>query len=168
MEHWAWHVYGKTAAISFEAEVTRKNQPTVGVHGAVATADGSHDWDNKIQMQLTPRELPRLAAVLLGYASHMEARFHGDSKDKQFKIERQPQNLYVILQQAGLPVRAVPMPFEDAVFVSQLVLRQLARFSGTNPAAVLAAIQGNAELLGHAHNTRGAPTASPFKRTEHL
>lgn len=60
------------------------------------------------------------------------------------------------------------MPFEDAVFVSQLVLRQLARFSGTNPAAVLAAIQGNAELLGHAHNTRGAPTASPFKRTEHL
>lgn len=121
------HVYGGSAALCWEEDLTRAGVHTVALEGARATAQRSFDWPNKIRVQMTERELTVVAAVLLGLQGACAFSAHGPSRDKGFTLERQHQKTFVKLMAGGKPVIAVPMPPEDAYQVVALVLLQMNR-----------------------------------------
>ncbi|SFC91154.1 Whirly transcription factor [Thiohalospira halophila DSM 15071] len=124
-------VFGGKAALTWEADVTRRKEPTVALDAALATAPRQYDWGNKIRVQLTTGELPAVAAVLLGYSDKVEFASHGPQANKGFSVERQDQGFFVRVFQGGNSIRAVPMSATDAFQVA-LIRRQLLWPVGVN------------------------------------
>lgn len=127
-------VYGSTAALTFDATLTAKDQcPTVTVESACARSDGSgsYDWDNKIAFQFSKGELPMVAAVLLGYLPHCEFRFHGPARNKSCALSLDPSQTRYVLTMAGdgKVQRRVPIGPEDAFYVAGLFIGQLRKIS---------------------------------------
>mgnify|MGYP006274219855 CR=1 FL=1 len=136
-------VFGGKAALTWEADVTRRKEPTVALDAALATAPRQYDWGNKIRVQLTTGELPAVAAVLLGYSDKVEFSSHGPQANKSFSVERQDQGFFVRVYQGGNSVRAVPMSATDAFQVALLLLRRIqAGQPGLDGHGVLAALRG--------------------------
>lgn len=136
-------VFGKKAALTIEADTTRREQiPTIAIDAAQAQGERNYDWSNKIRLQLTSRELPVFAAVLLGVRTKFEAKNHGEGSNKGMTIERQESGFFVRVFQGDEGVRALPMGAEDAFHVGSLVLRQLkAANPGLDDTALLALIR---------------------------
>lgn len=119
------HVYGQRAALCWEADRTRGGIHTVALEGALASGNRGFDWKNKVRVQITERELPVVAAVLLGIRDRCAYSAHGPGKDKGFALEFQNDSVFVRVLSKGKGIAAVPMPLEDAYQVLSLVLRQL-------------------------------------------
>jgi len=124
------HVYGQKAALCWEADTTKGDAATVALDAALSTAPRAYDWSKKIRLQLTIRELPVVAAVLLGQVERCEFKNHGAEKNKGFTLENQtPPNgkgkVFVRVFAANEMPRAVPMEAVDVFRVSLLVLEQL-------------------------------------------
>jgi hypothetical protein len=128
-----WHVYARKAALSFEADETRGGKPTVALDAALASGPRQYDWSTKIRIQLSLRELPIVAAVLLGLIGGCEFSAHGEGNSKGFSIEYQEGqgggNYFIRVWSKDVPQRAVPMDAADAYYVGDLLLRQMARLS---------------------------------------
>lgn len=126
------HVYAGKAALCFEADETRGNPargvpgvPTVALDAAPALGEREYDWKNrKIRIQMTRLELPQVLAVLIGASQQCEFKNHGPENNKGFSIENQGDKFFVRVFGPG-EVRAVPMPFELAYAVTELVVRQM-------------------------------------------
>ncbi len=119
------HVYGGKAALCFEADETRGAVPTIALDAASATGPKQYDWRHKIRLQLTKNELPAVLSVLVGFVPKAEFKNHGPDNDKGFGIEHQGDKLFVRVWAKDQGVKAVPMPLEDAFYVTELFLRQL-------------------------------------------
>lgn len=98
-------VFGKASALTWETAPLRGRSTgapastTVMIEGATARAGGGgYDWANKVQFSCTPRELPQLLAVLMGWVSQIEFGFHGGDARKKLSIEHQDHGLFVQLQ----------------------------------------------------------------------
>ena len=129
-EYLSYHAYGSRAALCFNQDVTRKGYPTITIDAAIGVGDKAYDWKHKIRLQLTRKELPLLAAVLVGLLPSCEFKNHGEDKTKMFKIENQGNKFFVQVSSKGNQVRAVPILLEDAFHITSLVMKQL--FAG-NP-----------------------------------
>lgn len=143
-------VYGGKGALEFRAHLSAKNVPTVMLEGALAKGQRRYDWANKLSVQVMPRELPAVAAVLAGMLDKCEFNNHGPDKNKGYSLARQAGGFFVRVFQSGEQHRliAVPMPPEEAYFVNSLVLRQLARITpDCDGVLVLAAIRAYARAV---------------------
>ena len=143
------HVYGARAAVEFRPDVNRANFPTVVIDAADAVGERRYDWAHKLCVQLTPRELPAVAAVLTGLLPSCEFKHHGPEKNKGFSLTRQERDIAVRVFQGGedKSMKIVPMPLEEAFYVSCLVLRQLRRaYGGFDGPTVAFALRGYANL----------------------
>lgn len=108
------HIYGRTAALKIELDCLgskdERRSYTVQVEGARKNAGTGFAWDRKIQFQVTTRELPLMAAFLLGFAgSSIEFNNHGPSNDKSLSVHDQGRHLFVRVRQQGT---VIPVPVE--------------------------------------------------------
>jgi hypothetical protein len=110
------HVYGGTAALKIELDTLgggaqdRQAGYTVQIEGARKEPGSGYAWHRKIQFQLTKRELPLMAAFLLGYGGpSIEFANHGPAHDKGLSVMDQGRRLYVRLRQQGT---TIPVPIE--------------------------------------------------------
>lgn len=127
------HIYGKGAALKVElALLPRADKDdaepaeyTLQIEGAKKAHEG-YDWSRKIIFQVTRRELPELAAFLLGYAgSGLRFTNHGKGHDKQLELKEQGHNLFVRLVAMSHPVVALPVAPHDLFAWGELALTAL-------------------------------------------
>ncbi|BDT74017.1 hypothetical protein os4_35700 (plasmid) [Comamonadaceae bacterium OS-4] len=122
--------FGKAGALTLEIAPVRDQEHhastarcTVMIEGALATGDGHYDWSvgSKVVFMCTQRELPQLLAVLMGWISELDFKFHGVTKKKSLHIEHQDHGLLVHLRDATHNVR-VPVDDADRYALAMLVL----------------------------------------------
>ena len=143
--------YGRKAALEFRAFVAEQGYDTVMLEAASARGERRYDWGNKISVMMMQRELPEVAAVLLGALKGCEFRHHGPRKNKGFSIENQGGKFFVRVFRTGdeRELHGVPVPFEDAFYIAALVLRQLGRaVRGADAATIVTALRAYARLKG--------------------
>ena len=143
------HVYGGRAALTFELDETTAGAPTVALDAAIAVDERKYNWSAKARIQFTARELPVVAAVLLGISTECSFSNHGPANDKGFSIawQAERQSFFVKVWQGKRNLRAVPMPREDAFYAAQLVIRAIqqgspARLDAAGVIATLRAFYG--------------------------
>ena len=123
------HVYGKKAAVTVEADTTRRGRATVAIDGAVAKGGGHFDWGSKVRVQLTPNELVELTAVLLGALDECRFDNRGDHGEKGLSLERQGQGsqarFFLRVFARGASPCAVPISAPDALWIVGLCTSQL-------------------------------------------
>lgn len=122
------HVYASSAALKIELATLRAGeasgavQYTVQIDAARAKGHG-YDWHGKVPFQFTRRELPRLAAFLLGMSGKKLTLFnHGPNTDKHFEVEDQGSHLFVKVRLAGRAPIALPVPPADVFGWGELCL----------------------------------------------
>lgn len=110
------HVYATSAALKIELATLRAGegggalQYTVQIDAARAKAHG-YDWHSKVPFQFTRRELPLLAAHLLGMGGKkLTLANHGPNTDKHFELEDQGTHLFVKVRITGQAPIALPVP----------------------------------------------------------
>ncbi|MDT8992791.1 hypothetical protein RQP54_18100 [Curvibacter sp. APW13] len=127
-------VFGKSGALTLEIAPVREQEHhastarcTVMVEGALATGDGHFDWSpgKKVVFMCTQRELPQLLAVLMGWTSELEFKFHGANNKKSLHIAHQEHGLLVHVRDATKNVR-VPVEDADRYALAMLVLAAMA------------------------------------------
>lgn len=111
------HIYSAKAALTVEVDRLREHDElgnerwTLMLEAAQAKAARQYDWEHKIAFQFMRRELPLLAAALLGLISRLELRNHGQSADKSVLIEDQGDKVFVKVGQGS---RIIPVPVVSA------------------------------------------------------
>lgn len=127
-------VFGKAGALTLEIAPVRAQEHhastarcTVMIEGALATGDGHYDWSvgSKVVFMCTQRELPQLLAVLMGWTSELEFKFHGANKKKSLHIAHQEHGLLVHVRETTNNVR-VPVEDADCYALAMLVLAAMA------------------------------------------
>ncbi len=124
----SYYVYGKSAAIEFVCDETRKQQiNTISMHAASARGEGErgYDWDNKTIIQIPRNELLVVMAIMLGMLPRGEFDQTGLHAGKSFTVEHQDEKLFFMVAERGKPIRAVGLCPEDSYQVATLFLRQL-------------------------------------------
>lgn len=118
------HIYGGSNVISFSADVHRKKYQTLCIDAGEIIA-GKEDWQNKISVQLTRRELPDLLSFLALRRPSFAAKGHGVSKDKWVTMERQESHLFISVNMRGVAPRCVPIRSGDAYCLLALLSKQM-------------------------------------------
>jgi len=87
---------------------------TIQIDVAAAKSANVYDWERKISFQFTRRELPLLAATLMGYTTKpLKLSNHGPDRDKSLDIEdHHSDRLFIRLRQSGHRI-AMPVFAED-------------------------------------------------------
>ena len=99
---------------------------TIGLEAARKQASGnSYDWDNKMVVQVTARELPTVLAVLMGYKNACEFRYHGPGRNKGYAIRSQNEGVLITLSAAGAIAINVPVEPSDLFSLTTLVVNRL-------------------------------------------
>lgn len=125
-------VHGGRAALTIQADVTKRDQPTIRIEAArkvgTTQAEG-YDWTNKIAIQLTTTELQHCTALFHGQISHLKFQNHGFEQDKWFEIEKQSgqyAGTFKVAIGQGKDVMLVQITSADIGDVSSLFRRQCA------------------------------------------
>ena len=139
------HVYGAKAALRVEEDRWRTDDPvrchTLRLEVAPALGERRYDWEHKIAVQLTARELPGFAAVMLNLLPQLQAQGHGVLNDKWFECRRQAGSVLVRVGQ-GRRGCAVPVGAGDLYELTLLALDALkANAPQADTAQVMAALQ---------------------------
>lgn len=124
----SYYAYGKSAAIEFACDETKKQKiNTITLHAASARTDSDrgYDWDNKTIIQLPRHEMLGVVAVLLGQMPRCEYRQSGAHSSKSYKVEFQGAKVFFMVMERGKPIRAVGLTPEDTYHVTALFFRQL-------------------------------------------
>lgn len=120
------HVYGGSAALCFNAVMSRDNKHYgVIVDGAKQSVGQEWDWSDAIKIFLDHHDLPLLYKVLMGWANQAKFEGHGAQHDKTFEIERQEGKFFAKVIQKGKTARAIPIGPESAPSLLFLVYRQI-------------------------------------------
>lgn len=127
----AHHVYGVKAAICFEPTTISATDPereepfhTLMIEMAEAQSRKRFDWERKISIRLTRRELPLFAAWLLGWCPALEFSGHGQGNDKVLHLEDQASHLFVRLRQ-GRRLLAAQIGGEEVAAIGCMVMKAL-------------------------------------------
>jgi hypothetical protein len=122
------HVYASSAALKIELATLRTGeasgalQYTVQIDAARSKGQ-SYDWHSKVPFQFTRRELPLLAAFLLGMGGKkLTLANHGPNTDKHFEVEDQGAHLFVKVRVTGKGPIALPVPAADVFGWGELCL----------------------------------------------
>jgi hypothetical protein len=130
------HVYATSAALKIELDTLRTGeaagalQYTVQIDAAArpkahASAFSAHkyDWSAKVPFQFTRRELPILAAYLLGLSGKkLTLTNHGPNADKCFEAEDQGSRLFVKVWHTGRAPIVLPVGAADVFAWGELCL----------------------------------------------
>lgn len=149
------HVYGSSAALCFNATVSRQGSPTISLDAAaIAPNQGRKcNWQDKVTVQLSAQEMPLVYAVLMGFMEKFTGAGHGATNDKWFTIEKQQGKLFVSVNRKGTPPRGVPITAGDLYPVTSLFMRQLqADAPHLTPALINAMAQRAASLFNEMAN----------------
>jgi len=118
------HIYGKACAFTIEAGQSTRGAPVVYIAAAAKRDSRSFDWENKINVMLTPAEQLHVLAVALDYLPRTAGKHHGPERDKWFAIENQKTHLYLRVGQ-GKTVRAAPINAADTFWLGAIVYLQV-------------------------------------------
>jgi hypothetical protein len=124
----SYYAYGKSAAIEFVCDETRKQQiNTITMHAASTRPAGErgYDWDNKTIIQLPRNELLDVVAIMLGMIPRGEFDQTGLHSAKSYTVEHQNEKVFFMVMERGKPIRAVGLCPEDTYQVVALFLKQL-------------------------------------------
>lgn len=124
------HVYGGKAALCFSADETRGGEHTVRVEGAPSKGQRSYDWGQKISLQFTSKELPKVLCVLMGWMESVDFQAHGVANDKAISMANQAGGKVFINLRQTKTARAVPVTAEDVFGIVDLVMKQMLKNSG--------------------------------------
>lgn len=108
--------------------LTKAGEPTVQMELAPIvgpTNNGETRHADKQIIQLTVNELRTFCVVLFGMQSEMEQKFHGDNKNKGFKVKSKPSGTLIQISAPGVCFSHV-LNVTDRMDVSVFVLRRLA------------------------------------------
>ena len=117
------HVYSSNACMQLKAHVSKSGFKTVLLEFAIKKNEG-FDWQNKIAMELTKRELPVLIAIALNIIEIAVFKDRG-AKGNNLLIEHQGVNMYIKAHK-GERVVQIPVESFDAMYAANLALSQLA------------------------------------------
>lgn len=132
-------VFASSGALCAEAVTSAKAFPTVNLEFAL-TRGKTTQWDRKIVIQPDARELPLLAALLLGYRRSLSL----SRDEKGLEIQRQAKRRVYCRASSAQQLIALPIEGGDAYRLATLVLRQLAASSHCNDNLMLVALRANA------------------------
>ena len=117
------HVYSSNACMQLKAHVSKSGFKTVLLEFAIKKNEG-FDWQNKIAMELTKRELPVVIAIALNLMQVAAFKDRG-AKDNNLLITHQGVNLFIKAQKGDRKVQ-IPVESFDAMYAANLALSQLA------------------------------------------
>lgn len=123
------HVYGGKVAVCFSADQTRNEEHTIRIEAAVSSSGRSYNWEDKIAIQLSTRELPSVLATLLQFQNKFEGKGHGAQNEKWFVMENQPGKIFLSVNAKGVASRSLPISAGDCYLVSTLVMEQMLKNS---------------------------------------
>ncbi len=121
------HIYGSKSALKAELDTPRQSgawlgQYTVSFDMAPSTSANRYDWDVKLSFQLTKRELPLLAAFLLGFAgTELSFPNHGPDRNKTLELKDQCTHFFIKIRQ-GHAAYAMPVSAPDHFGLTSLVM----------------------------------------------
>lgn len=120
-------IYAKSAALTIEPQINAAGDTaTIGIEAARKIQGcNSYDWQNKVTVQVTGRELPTLLSVLMGYKEDCEFKYHGRLKNKSYAVRSQAQGVLVTVSSAESGSIAVPIAPSDLFALSAMVLLKL-------------------------------------------
>lgn len=119
------HVYGGKVAVCFSADVNRLEEHTVRIEAAVATAARTYNWEQKIAIQLSTRELPSVLATLMQLQERFEGKGHGSQNEKWFSMANQPGKVYLTVNAKGQESRSLPIGPGDCYGIITLIMEQM-------------------------------------------
>lgn len=119
------HVYGGKVAVCFSADHTRNDEHTIRIEASLASGSGTYNWDDKIAIQLSTRELPSVLATLLQIQSKFEGKGHGAQNEKWFSLENQPGKVFLSVNAKGQTSRSLPILPGDCYAVITLLMEQM-------------------------------------------
>ncbi|WP_046481565.1 hypothetical protein [Pseudomonas veronii] len=119
------HVYGGKVAVCFSADQTRNEEHTIRIEASVSSGDRCYNWDDKIAIQLSTRELPSVLATLLQIQNKFEGKGHGAQNEKWFVLENQPGKVFLSVNAKGVTSRSLPIGPGDCYQLSTLVMEQM-------------------------------------------
>ncbi len=136
--------FGKQAALCAEKTWLQKQNNLATINIEVAPRQGeSVNWQNKITIQLSDRELPELCAVLMGYLPSIHVQRPG----KGVEIIRQSQKLFIRASAGAGRLYVLPVCIGDTFRFSALLLKVLKEQCGlSDETMLLAALRGAATL----------------------
>lgn len=142
------HIYGGKAAACFSADITRGKVHTVRLEAAESSAARQYDWQRKIAIQLSQRELPLVLAVFMQWLPKFEGKGHGENNSKWFTLENQGNKLYLSVNAKGQSPRGIPIMPGDGYAVTTLLIRQMLKNDPfLTPEIVLSLVRKEAALL---------------------
>lgn len=123
------HVYGGKVALCFQSDTTRSGEHTIRIEAAESTTSKRYNWNDKISIQLSGRELPGVLATFLQMQSKFSGKGHGAKNEKWFTIENQPGKVFFSVNTKGQPARSVPIESGDCFGVVTLLIEQMLKNS---------------------------------------
>jgi len=154
-------VHGGKAALTIEADVTQRGDPTIRIESAkmLNRQERTYDWDSKIAFQLTPGELQHVTALFHGFIDHLKFSSHGPQKDKWLEIQRQTgqyAGTFKVAVGKGSEMHLVQITSIDIGNVASLFRRQCAMQMGES----LASLKDALEVVAVAYNDAQAAQAA--------
>ena len=147
-EYISQHIYGGRAAACFSADTTRGGTNTVRLEAAEASATRQYDWNGKIGIQLSQRELPLVLAVFMQWLPKFEGKGHGENNSKWFTLENQGNKLFLSVNARGRSPRAIPIMPGDGYAVTTLLIRQMLKNDPfLTPEILLSLVRKEATLM---------------------
>lgn len=158
------HIYGSRAALCFNADMTRAEGHTICLDAAASKGQRSFNWEGKIRVQFTTKELPFVLAVLMGWMTSVQFTAHGPKKDKGFSLEHQAGGKVFarVWQGNGGGQLSVPIFAEDLYGVVALLLRQMGRNS---PHLGVDGVMAVVRQLSSTYQERGLEVKPPPQRS---
>lgn len=143
-------VFAASAAITLEIDIARRKAGEPKVYCVTLDASSKtngpagikhYDWKNKVQFQFGTKELPMLAAVLLGKLNSLTLNNHGADRDKYLSIVDQGESLFLTIRRTGFRV-SMPISPPDVFHMGLLCLKVLQmNHPGLEGACILAMIE---------------------------
>lgn len=128
-DYFSCHVYGGKAALCFNADTTKAEGNTVRLEAAPSRGPRSYDWERKVAIQFTIKEMPFVLAVFMGWLPSVQFSAHGPKQDKGFSFEHQKDKVFARVWQGKEAQMAVPVFAEDMFAVVDVLLRQMVKNS---------------------------------------
>lgn len=120
------HFYGGKGAFCLAEDTVRASPLKTLRLEAAAKVGAGYDWQNKIAIQFTLKELLPFLAVCSRQIDFYEFKNHGQNSDKSFRIEFQNgKSFFFSMNQAKRSAIAIPVPMHEIYLAITMILKQL-------------------------------------------
>ena len=146
-----FHVYGASASAKFEIVSNRGGVfvLAVDIAGRVPSKD-SFDWENKIAIQVTDREMPQFMCAVLGITQTFDLRNHGPKKHKSLSLANQSDKgvLYLRVTE-GQVGHSIPISADKVFHLGVIGMKVLSLQTRADTQTCLLLLRGTTGWLLH-------------------